>query len=73
MSMIWLSWVTVVPVWSPCTMMTGASNYCHFPHGIKTLLVEAILASLSCQYTLAMETWNLYAPYVAMTTAMELI
>ena len=36
MSMIWLSWVTVVPVWSPCTMTTGASNYYHFPHSMGT-------------------------------------
>jgi len=24
------------PVWSPCTMTTGASNYCHFPHTMDT-------------------------------------
>ena len=36
MSMIWLSWVTVVSVWSPCTMTTGASNCCHFPHSMDT-------------------------------------
>ena len=36
MSMIWLSWVTVVPVWSPCTVTTGASNYCHFPHSTSS-------------------------------------
>ena len=36
MSMIWLSWVAVVPVWSPCTMTTSASNYCHFPHSMDT-------------------------------------
>ena len=48
MSMMWLSWVTVVPVWSPCTVTIGASNYCHFPHDTS---FEAIPASMSCQYT----------------------
>ena len=24
------------PAWSPCTMRTGASNYCHFPHSMGT-------------------------------------
>ena len=32
MSMVWLSWVTVVCMWFPCTVTTGASNYCHFLH-----------------------------------------
>ena len=36
MIVIWLSWVTVVSVWSPCTMTTHASNYCHFPHSMDT-------------------------------------
>ena len=36
------------PVWSPCTMTTGASNYCHFPHSMDT---STIPISMSCQYT----------------------
>ena len=35
-------------VWSPCTVTTGASKFCHF---LTVLLVEAIPASLSCQYS----------------------
>ena len=38
------------PVWSPCTMMIGASNYCHFLT-IWTLVVEAVPTSMRCQYT----------------------
>ena len=56
MSMIWLSWVTVVPVWSPCTMTTGASNYCHFPHSMDTSSWSHIPASMRCQFTSHLNT-----------------
>ena len=44
-SKIWLSWVTVVPVWSPCTMLITTVTFLT----VWTLVVEAIPASLSCQ------------------------
>ena len=52
MSMIWLSWVTVVLCGLlNCTMTTVASNYTVTFLTVWTLLVEAIAASMSCQYT----------------------
>ena len=48
MSMIWLSSVTVVSVFSPCTMTTGASVTFLT---VWTLVVEAIPTSMRCQYT----------------------
>ena len=34
--LVWLQLeVLVVPVWSPCTVTTSGSNYCHFPHSTQ--------------------------------------
>ena len=54
-------------MWSPFTMTTGASNYCHFPHSME-FLVEAMPESMNCQYT---SNRNMDTDFVAMTTAME--
>ena len=65
MNMIWLSLVTLVPVWSPCTMTTDVSNYTVTVLTVWTLLAEAIPASLSWQYT----RHGICTHYVSMTTA----
>ena len=62
--------VTVVPVWSPCAMRTGASNYAVTFLTLWTILVESIPALLSCQYT-SNTNMDLCKPYVAMATAMQ--
>ena len=43
--------MTVVPVWSPCTMTTGAIVTTVTFLTVWTLVIEAIPATMSCQYT----------------------